>query len=73
MPRPVENPIPIIDDDMEIDFYAQAAAVADKVEADYMATQAVIGEYDDDFYTQAAAAADWVEAEIERTQRASDD
>src|SRR5579859_1952416 len=31
MPRPVENPILIIDDDMEKDFYAQAAAVADKV------------------------------------------
>ena len=57
-----------VDDDMEVDFYAQAAAVADKVEAAYMASQAAIGEYDDDFYIQASAVADTVEAEIRRTQ-----
>ena len=67
----MENPIPIRDDDMEVDFYAQAAAVADKVEAAYMASQAAIGEYDDDFYIQASAVADTVEAEIRRTQECS--
>lgn len=61
----------IRDDDMEVNFYAQAAVVADKVEAAYMASQAAIGEYDDDFYIQASAVADTVEAEIRRTQEYS--